>query len=515
MAVGIAETFGSAVMQVGIAEAFGIAVNTVTDPLNFVLIFLGTILGMLMGLIPGLGGTIAIALLIPLTFGMDAMTAFMLLAAAKGGSNFGGSITAILINTPGSSPNAATLLDGYPMARDGRAGEALGASAMASASGAIFGIVVLALSIPVMMIVILAFGPPEIFWLGVWGLTVIAMVVKGNVRTGLISAALGLLIAMHGVNSITAAIRWDYGIRTMADGFKLIPSLIGLFAIAEMINLVAKGETIADKDAVEVTGGQWEGVRAVFRHKWIFLRSALIGVTIGAIPGVGGAAANYIAYFQAVQTSGDSESFGTGDVRGVIASEASNDAKDGGAFLPTLGLGVPGSASMAVLLGAFLLHGMSPGPLLFENNLDIVTIIIVSLLISNVLTSSIGLLTAEHLTKVTKIDIRIIAPLVIGIAFFGAFAINNNIFDLFLTLIFGVLGFFMIKVDMSRVPLILGMVLGPIVETNFFRSLQLSSGDYGIFVRSPLAIVLILLVVVSLLLPYIRVAIRKQEVFTV
>lgn len=498
----------------GIVEAFGIAVNTVTNPLNFVLIVLGTLLGMLMGLIPGLGGTIALALLIPLTFEMDPLTAFMLLAAAKGGSNFGGSITAILINTPGSSPNAATLLDGYPMARDGRAGEALGASAMASASGAVLGIIVLALSIPVMMVIILAFGPPEIFWLGVWGLTVIAMVVKGNVRTGLIAAAFGLLFAMHGVNTITAGIRWDYGFRTLADGFKLIPSLIGLFAIAEMINLVSEGETIADEDAAEVTGGQWVGVKDVIKHKSIFLRSALIGVTIGAIPGVGGAAANYIAYFQAVQTSRDSDNYGKGDVRGVIASEASNDAKDGGAFLPTLGLGVPGSASMAILLGAFLLHGMSPGPLLFENNLDIVTVIIVSLLISNILTSAIGLLTAEHLTKVTRIDIRIIAPLVIGIAFFGSYAINNNIFDIFLTLFFGILGFFMIKANMSRVPMILGMVLGPIVEENFFRSLQLSGGDFGVFVRSPLAIVLLALVVVSLLLPYIRAAIRRRGVFS-
>ncbi|MFB6097314.1 MAG: tripartite tricarboxylate transporter permease [Haloferacaceae archaeon] len=499
-------------LQVGILEAFRIAVVTVSDPVNFFLIVLGTLLGMIFGILPGLGGTVALALLIPLTFGMDPLVAFMLLAASKGGSNFGGSITAILINTPGTAPNAATLIDGHPMAKKGKAGEALGASAGASAFGAIFGIVILALSIPVMLIIILAFGPPEIFWLGVWGLTVIAIVVKGRVLTGLISAGFGLLFSMHGINTITAATRWTYGLVPMADGFKLVPSLIGLFAIAEMISLVAKGRTIADTDAVEVHGGQWDGLRAVFTHKWIFLRSAVIGTIIGAIPGVGGSAANYIAYFQAVQTSKNPESFGTGDVRGVIASEASNDAKDGGAFLPTLGLGVPGSASMAVLLGAFLLHGIRPGPLLFENHLDVVTVIIVSLLISNVLTSSIGLVIAEHLTKITRIDIRYVAPVVISIAFFGSYALNNNVFDIFLTLLFGVVGFFMIKMNVSRVPLILGMVLGPIVEENFFRSLQVSSGSYAVFVRSPLAIMLLLLVLLSLFLPYIKLALRNREV---
>lgn len=499
-------------LQVGIIEAFQIAISTVSDPLNFVLVVLGTLLGLLMGILPGLGGTVTLALLIPLTFGMDPLVAFMLLAASKGGSNFGGSITAILINTPGTAPSAATLIDGHPMAKDGRAGEALGASAGASAFGAIFGIVVLALSIPVMLIIILAFGPPEIFWLGVWGLTVIAIVVKGRVLTGLISAGLGLLFAMHGVSGITASTRWSYGMVAMADGFKLVPSLIGLFAIAEMISLVSQGQTIADDDAAEVHGGQWDGFKAVFSHKGLFLRSALIGTVIGAIPGVGGSAANYIAYFQAVQTSPDPDSYGKGNIRGVIASEASNDAKDGGGFLPTLGLGVPGSSSMAVLLSAFLLHGIRPGPLLFENNLDIVTVIIVALLISNVLTSTIGLVTAEHLAKITRVDIRLIAPIVIAIAFFGSFALNNNVFDIFLTLLFGILGFFMIKMNVSRVPLILGMVLGPIVEENFFRSLQISSGEYGVFVRSPLAILLIMLVVLSLLLPYIQAAIDRMEV---
>lgn len=503
--------FSGFILQVGIGDAFAIALETVTDPVNFMLIVLGVLLGMLMGILPGLGGTVTLALLIPLTFGMDPLVAFMLLTAALGGTNFGGSITSILINTPGSSPNAATLLDGYPMARQGRAGEAIGASAAASAFGALFGIIILTASVPVMIQIILLFGPPEVFWLGIWGLTVIAVVVKGGVISGLVAAGFGILFSIHGVNRMTATVRWDYGLTFMRDGMPLVPALIGLFAVAEMIKLVSQGGTIAeDEGQARVTGGQWTGIRSVYVHKWLFFRSAFIGAVIGVIPGVGGAAANYIAYFQAVQTSSDPEKYGTGDVRGVIAPEASNDAKDGTGFLPTLGLGIPGSASMAILLGAFVLHGIQPGPLLFRDHLDIVTTIILALLISNFLTSTIGVVTANQLIRVTRVDVRLLAPAVLAIAFFGTYALNNNIFQVFIAMVFGLLGFFMIKAEMSRIPMILGIVLGSIVERNFFRSLQVSRGDYSIFVRSEVAIFLILLVVASLFLPWIRAAIRNR-----
>lgn len=499
-------------IQAGLGEAFWIAVQTISNPINFALIILGVLLGMLMGVLPGLGGTVTLALLIPLTFGMDPVVAFMLLTAALGGTNFGGSITSILINTPGSSPNAATLLDGYPMARDGKAGEAIGASAAASALGAIFGVSIFLISIPFMLSIIVLFGPPEVFWLAIWGLTIIAIVVRGSVIAGMISGAFGVLFSIHGINQITATVRWDYGLTFMRDGIPLVPALIGLFAVSEMIKLVSEGGTIAqNQEEAKVTGGQWKGVLAVFTHKWLFIRSAVIGALTGVIPGVGGAAANYIAYFQAVQTSSNPEEYGTGDIRGVIAPEASNDAKDGTGFLPTLGLGIPGSASMAVLLGAFVLHGITPGPLLFENNLDIVVIIIVSLLISNILTSSIGLVSANYLIRVTRIDVRLLAPAVLAIAFFGTYALNNNIFQVFIALLFGILGFFMIKSNMSRIPMILGIVLGSIVERNFFRSLQVSGGDYAVFVRSPTAIFLILLVLISLFLPWVKQAFSRGK----
>ena len=504
--------FSTVVLQMAVGEAMRNAAVTIADPVHLLLILLMVLFGMFMGIMPGLGGVITLSLLIPLTFGMDNLVAFMLLAAALGATNFGGSISAILINTPGSSVNAATLLDGYPMSRQGRASEALGAAAAASALGAIFGLVILTLTIPVMLEILLLFSQVEIFWLGIWGLTIIAMIVRQSVLSGLISAAFGFLFAMHGLNGLTASPRWTYGYTPLLDGFKLIPALIGLFAVAEMINLVSEGRTIAGKEIAEVSGDQWSGIRDVFANKGVFFRSSIIGVLIGMVPGVGGSAANYIAYFQAVQTAADPDSFGTGDVRGVIASEASNDAKDGGGFLPTLAFGIPGSASMAVMLGAFSFHGIVPGPRFFENNLDIVMVIILSLLLANVLTSVVGLALAKQLARVTRIDIHVLAPIVLVFAFFGSYALYNSTFDLVITLLFGVLGFVMLKVNMSRIPMILALVLAPIVEENFFRSLQISGGDYAVFVRSPLSILLILLVVVSLFLPYIQAAIGRWGV---
>lgn len=491
-------------LQTALMEAFGVAVETVLQPQNLFIIFLAVLFGMFLGLLPGLGGVVALALLIPLTFGMDPMVAFMLLTAALGGTNFAGSITAILINTPGSSPNAATLLDGYPMAQQGLAGRAIAASATASASGAVVGVILLTFSIPVLLLIVFLFTPIEVFWLGLWGMTLVSVVVGKTIVTGLISALLGCVFMIHGENMFTLTPRWTYGLFTLQDGFNLIPALIGLFAVAEMIDLLSKGETIAKNPNISVRKGRKKGIVDVYEHKWLFLRSAMVGSIIGVIPGAGGMTANYIAYFQAVKTSKNPDKFGTGDVRGVIASEASNDAKDGTGFIPTLGFGIPGSASMAVLLGAFTLHGMVPGPRFIDQNMNIVAVIILSLLISNILTSSIGLVLAEKLKVVTTIDPNYLAPPIIGVSLLGGFVINNAINDVLFVLLFGLLGFVMVRINMSRVPMILGMVLYPLVEESFHRSLAIGQGDFAVLVRSPLSLLLILLIVLSVISPFLK-----------
>lgn len=498
-------------MAATLTDAFIVAIETIADPYNFALLCLAVLLGMFMGMLPGMGGTITLALLIPLTYTFEPTVAILILATALGATNFGGSVSAILINTPGSAPNAATLLDGYPMTRNGEGDRAISASAVASALGAIFGLLIFLLIFPILMRFIVLFGPPEIFWLGVWGLTVIAIVIKGNVTKGLISALLGILFVMHGTNTITATTRWTYGFIELLDGFKLIPALIGLFAIAEMIKLVSEGKSPSlEMENSNNHSGKLQGFRDVYDNKHLFIRSSIVGGVVGLIPGIGGAAANYIAYFQAVQTSKNPEKFGTGDVRGVIASESSNDAKDGTGLLPTLALGIPGSASMAVLLGAFILHGMTPGPLLIEENLEIVTIIIVALFLSNLLTSAIGLLSARQMARVTQIDPQILAPIILIVSFYGTYALDGVVFDIWITLLFGLLGFVMMSIGMSRVPLILAMVLGPIVEENFFRSLQISGGEYSVFFTSAISVLFVILIIASLFLPYIRVYVSRR-----
>jgi putative tricarboxylic transport membrane protein len=488
-----------------------IALGVISQPINILLILAGVLFGLVMGVIPGLGGVVALALLIPITYGFDPLVAFMFLAAVLGGTNYGGSVTAILLNTPGTATNAATIFDGYPMAKQGRAGEALGASAAASALGAIFGVFIIVMLIPVMREIVLSFGPPQVFLLSVFGLTIIAIVVKGNVVAGLASAGLGLLFAFHGYDPVTGTPRFTYGITYLYDGIKLIPALVGLFALGEMLNLLDKGKSVAgdiDED-MDVGAGRKKGVISVFNHKSTFFRSSIIGTVIGMVPGVGGTTANYIAYFQSKKAANDSDEFGEGDIRGVLASEASNDAKDGGGFLPTLALGIPGSASMAVLLSAFLLHGIQPGPLMLQNHMDIFTIILASLVISNILTSLIGLSLAKQLARITVVPISVLAPIVIVLAFIGVFTVDNNIYDLLVALGFGILGFGMLQSGMSRVPMVLGIVLGPIAQSAFLRSNQISGGSNAIFVSDPISIILIILTIASLFIPLGKPAMNK------
>lgn len=480
-------------------EAIQIALNTVSDPINVGFILLATLLGLILGIIPGLGGAIALALLIPITFNLEANVAIMILAAALGGTNFGGSVTAILLNTPGSAPNAATLLDGYPMARQGRAGEAIAASAMASACGAIVGLALLVISIPVIRPVTLAFGSPEFFWLAILGLSVIAVATTGSVVSDLIAGSFGLMLAFHGLNPVTGTARFTWGTNYLLDGVQLIPAIIGLFALGEMIHLASRGTSIAEAELIG--GGRLKGIKSVADNWFLFLRSSLIGWIIGVIPGVGGTVANFVAYLQAKQTSADQETFGTGNVKGVIASEAANDAKDGGSMLPTLGLGIPGSAATAVLLGAFIVHGVTPGPLLFQEDLQLVFIIVFALFISNVVTSSIGLVSIKPLVMLTKVSITTLAPVVFVVAMLGAFVLRNSFLDVALAVAFGILGFAMLKFDVSRIALVIALVLGPMAEQNFHRSLQISRGDYGVLFTNPLSIVLIVLLVVVLLIP--------------
>ncbi|MCT7378151.1 tripartite tricarboxylate transporter permease [Chelativorans salis] len=470
---------------------------------------IGAVVGLVFGIIPGLGGPTALALLIPLTFGMDTTSAMFLAGGIMGGVPFGGSVTAILLNTPGTAPNAATVFDGYPMTLQGRAGAALGAAGAASAIGGLFGVILLLLALPIAREVILFFAPPEFFMLAVLGLSAIAVSTEGKLLRGLIAAGLGLMIAFVGYDDVGSGTRFTYGVDYLWDGVPLVPTLIGLFAVAQIVSLYLSGGAITkNPEEVEVSR-VGEGVRAVFREWPTVLRGSSIGAAIGAIPGVGGTVAAFLAYSVTVQISDEPETFGKGNIKGVIAPEASNNAREGGALIPTLAFGIPGSAEMAVFLGLLVLHGMQPGPAVLLNHMDVVTSLILSLAFASVFASVMCLLVARQLARITLIDVNYLVAIILPVALVGAYALNSSMYDVIVAVIFGVIGYLMIRFDYPRLPLVIAMFLGSVMEVNFRQSLMISRGDWTTFFSRPVSLILFLLIVLSLCVPAIRYGIRK------
>ena len=490
-------TAGPGIDPLGALET---AAGVVFTPTGLLLVAAATLFGLLLGVIPGLGGPVALSLLIPVTFAVDPLVAFAVMAATLGGVNFGGSVTAIVLNTPGTAPNAATLFDGHPMAKQGRAVDAIAASAVSSAAGALLGLVLFVVSLPLVIPVALAFWSPEYFWLAVVGLATIAVASTGSTLDDLLAGAAGIMLTFHGVSAVTGGIRFTGGTEYLRGGVPLVPVLIGLFAVAQMARSFGTGAVV---DAPQTGGSRGAGVRATLRRWRDVLMAGSIGWAVGVVPGVGGTVANFVAYLHAKRTAPASEAFGTGEIGGVIASEAANDAKDGGSLIPTLALGIPGSASMAVLLGAFLLHGLTPGPLLLSDGLDVVFVIVVAFVASNLLTSALGLLLSDRLAAISRIPTTILVPVVLSTAVLGAFAVRGEFADVVVAAVFGVVGFVLLLADVSRVALIIGMVLGGVAEENFHRSLQVSGGSYDIFLTRPLSAVLVAVLVCVLCLPLV------------
>jgi putative tricarboxylic transport membrane protein len=484
-------------------DAFFDALGYLIHPVTITYLVLGNITGLIFGVLPGLGGAAALAILLPLTYGMDPMVAMFFLAAIMGAIPFGGSISAILLNTPGTAVNAATCLDGHPMARKGEAKKALEIAATASGLGALFGVFVLILVLPAVRKIILLFGPPELFVLFLFGLATVAIASKGSFIRGLIAGGAGVLLSLVGYSSISGDLRFTLGSEYLWDGFSLIPVIVGIFAVSELINYALRGGTIAHGEA-SISGKSFEGVKEVFSQKRNLLRSSFIGTVIGIIPGIGGAAANFIAYIEAKRRSKHPESFGHGNPEGVVATESANNAKDGGALLPTLGLGIPGSVQMAVLLGALVLHGLTPGPLLIKDHLDIVLALIFGLVFSSLLASTFGLLTAQSLAKITRINVYYIVPVVLSFCFVGAYSLRENIWDVPVTIVFGFLGYGMVRYGYSKICFVIGFILGGYVERSFHQSLMMSYGSFKIFFERPIALFLLVLFLSVFIFPFVK-----------
>ncbi len=476
---------------------------------HLVYLLQGVLLGLCFGVIPGLGGTTALALLIPVTFAMDSLSAMYLAGGVMGATSFGGSISAILLNTPGTAPNAATTFDGYPLAQQGKAGLAIGAAATASALGGLIGLLTLLIFIPLAKEVVLSFGPAEFFLLTVLGLTAIAVSVRGKLLRGLVAACVGLIFAFVGSDSITGDIRFTAGVDYLWDGIPLVPTLTGMFAISQMIQLGLHGGSVtrvadSDPDTLRITG-VGEGVVAVLKHWPVLLRGSAIGTVIGAIPGLGGTVAAFLAYSSTVQTDRHPESFGKGNIKGVIAPESANNAKDGGSLIPTVAFGIPGSAETALFLGILVLHGIDPGPgILLYNEREIYGLI-VALTVSAVGASLIGLALSRFLVLITRIDVGIVVPVVIAVSLTGVYVLDGRMADVLLTVVMGLLGYLMIRFDYPRLTLVIALVLGETAERSFHQVQQISDGNSLAFMLGrPVSVLLIAATVITFLLPTAR-----------
>jgi putative tricarboxylic transport membrane protein len=447
----------------------------------------------------------------PLTFTLDSGQAMLLMGGIMGAVSAGGSVSAILINTPGTAPNAATCFDGYPLAKQGKAGLAIGAAAGASTIGGFIGVFTLLAVIPAMKTVVLLFGPPEYFMLALMGLCAIAVSTGGQFLRGLIAGALGLMLAFVGYDAVHGGVRFTAGSDYLWDGIQLVPALTGLFAISEMIALSVAGGTIATDDAKGRITSVFRGVWLALRHWKTTLQGSVIGTVIGAIPGLGGTVAAFLAYSAAMRSSSSPETFGKGNIEGVIGPEASNNSKDGGALIPTLSFGIPGSAEMAVFLGVLVLHGIQPGPMLLIEHEGVMFSLILALLASTVLSNVVVLALARPLAMITRVDVHVLVPVVVAVALVGVYALRETAGDVVLAGVFGVLGYIMIRFGFPRVTLVIALILGEIAERSYHQSLNMSGGDWTIFFSRTAALVIFILMVGFLLVPAARGLRRRQR----
>jgi len=455
------------------------AMETILDPSRLVFLGGGVLLGLALGVIPGLGGIVGMALLLPFTFDLDPYTAFALLLGMGSVTTTSDTIPAVLFGVPGTAGSAATILDGHPLARQGQAGRAFGASYSASMMGGIIGAMLLAVSIPILRPVMLTIGAPELLSFAFFGLCMVSVLSGSSPLRGLAAAGFGLMIAMVGQDPQTGTLRWTMETLYLWSGFPLVPVTLGIFALPELADMMIERRTIATGGNLDTRRGQWRGVRDTIKHWWLVVRVAIIGSTLGAVPGLGAAIIDWVAYGHAARTEkGATETFGTGDIRGVLASEGANNAKEGGALVPTIAFGVPGSASMAILLGAFLIHGLIPGPDMLSKNLDVTYVIVWSVALANILGAGLCFMFSDQLAKLAIIRPSIIMPLILTVMIVGAFQARRDWGDLYVLIAAGIIGWCMKRLKWPRPPIILGVVLGGIVERYFNITVNRYSEDW-------------------------------------
>ena len=492
----------------GILDNLILGFNVAVSLNNLFFCFVGVFIGTLIGVLPGIGPVATISLLLPVSFGMDPVTSIIMLCGVYYGAMYGGSTTSILVNIPGEAASIATCLDGYQMARNGRAGPALGMSAFGSFIGGTVSIIGLMLLAPLLASYALKFGPPEYFALMFFGLTMVTYLCMGSVLKGLIMAAAGIAVSTVGQDPISGVTRFTVGSITLMDGFGIVPAAMGIFGIGEVltnIEQVIKQEVFSSRiKGLLPTTKDWVDC------KWPIVRGSLIGFFMGILPGAGTVIPTFMAYAAEKKLSRHPEKFGTGVIEGVAAPETANNAATGGSLVTLLSLGIPANVVMAVLLGAFIIHGIQPGPLLMTKHPDLFWGTIVSMYIGNIMLVILNLPLIGIWVRILKVPYNVLFPLILIFCFLGVYSLNNNLYEVVIMVCFGVFGYLIRKFDYEGAPFLLGMVLGPMFETAFRQSLIY--GDPLIFFRRPITAVLLGVSIFLLITPFFpTIRLKRKE----
>src|ERR1700691_5676880 len=487
-------------METDMLHSAANALLIILDPTRMLYLFGGVCMGLSLGILPGIGGIAGTALLLPFTYNLDPPTAFALLLGLGATTTTADPIAAILFGAPGHAASAATPLDGYPMTRRGEAGRALGASYMAALIGGLFGALLMAVALPILRPIILYIGSPELLGVAVFGISMVAVLSGNAPLRGLTAACFGMMLAMIGTDPQSGTLRWTMDTLYLWDGLPLVPLTLGIFALPELCDLaIGRMAVVQQGVTLDTKSGMLLGVQDCMKHWFLILRCSWLGAAMGAIPGIGASVIDWISYGHALRTEkGASETFGTGDVRGVIPAESATNAREGGALVPTVAFGVPSSAGMAILLGAFLIHGLVPGPEMLTKHLDITYSMVWSIAIANILGSGLCFAFSGQLAKIATLRYTLFMPGVLSLIYIGAFEASRNWGDIASLMFFGMLGWAMKHFKWPRPPLVLGFILGATIERYMFISIQ----RYGVsWMLRPFVVVMFIMAGLSLLRP--------------
>lgn len=484
---------------------------TALQPLNLLYLVLGSASGMVIGALPGLGPLFGVALMLPLTFGMEPATAIIFLSAVHAATAYGDSFASILINTPGGVGSVASCWDGYPMAQKGQAGVAMGISTLGSFVGGVIGWISLVALSPVLIWVALKMGPSEYFMVSLMALSLLALASGGQVLKGLFLGGIGLLLSFVGRDSITAEARFTFGWPYLEDGLPLAPVVLGLFALSQVLVLSAKGGSISEFGSV---GKVWEGCLQALKLPATIIRAGLVGIFMGVLPALGLSSANVVAYFIEKRASRNPQNFGQGEPRGLLAPEIAKNACIVGDLIPTFTLGIPGSSVTAIFLAAMVMHGVQPGVEFFSHSGALPYTVFAGILLAQISFFILGLLFARYFAKVVLIPNALLVPMIVVLSFIASLALRGNMVDVIVTFVFGFIGYLLNLYRYPAACLVLGLVLGELVEANFHRALLIGRGSYSIFFTRPISLTLLLLTVLMLCWPLLSGLRKKQTVAT-